>query len=185
MKCLILAAGRGSRLTGEADLKPLVRVAGLPLIERTIATAQRAGFTDFYVVTGYNAPAVETFLSELSSRRNLSVNPIRNPNWEAGNGTSLLAAREALESNFILLMADHVFEEEILTRLSRETLENGEVILAADFDVTRDSPVDEDDATRVLAENGRIVDIGKGIEHYNASDTGIFLCSPEVFSAAE
>ncbi len=185
MKCLILAAGRGSRLTGEADSKPHVRVAGLPLIERTIATAQRAGFADFYVVTGYNAPALEAFLSELSSRRNLSITPIRNPNWEAGNGTSLLAAREALDGNFILLMADHIFEEDILTRLSRETLENGEVILAADFDVTRDPPVDPDDVTRVLTAEGRIVDIGKGIGRYNAYDTGIFLCSPEVFAAAE
>ncbi len=185
MKCLILAAGRGSRLTGEGDSKPLVPVAGLPLIERTIATARRAGFSDFYVVTGYNAPALEAFLSELSSRRNLSITPIRNPNWEAGNGTSLLAAREALDGNFILLMADHVFEEDILTRLSRETLENGEVILAADFDVTRDPPVDADDATRVLTAEGRIVEIGKGIERYNAYDTGIFLCSPEIFSAAE
>ncbi len=128
MKCLILAAGRGKRLRGEGDSKPLVTVAGLPLIERTIATAQRAGFTDFYVVTGYSAPALEAFLSDLTSRRNVSITPIRNSNWEAGNGTSLLAARGALDSNFILLMADHVFEEETLMRLSRETLENGEVI---------------------------------------------------------
>ena len=118
MKCLILAAGRGSRLTGEGDSKPLVTVAGLPLIERTIATAQRAGFSDFCVVTGYNAPTLETFLSELGSRRSLDITTIRNPNWESGNGTSLLAAREALDGNFILLMADHVFEEAILTRLS-------------------------------------------------------------------
>ena len=185
MKCLILAAGRGSRLTREGDSKPLVSVAGLPLIERTIGTAQRAGFSDFYVVTGYNAPALEAFLLELSSRRNLRITPIPNPDWEAGNGTSLLAAREALDGNFILLMADHVFEEDILTRLSRQRLENGEVILAADFDVGGDSPVDEDDATRVLTADGRILEIGKGIERYNAYDTGIFLCSPELFSAAE
>ncbi len=69
MKCLILAAGRGSRLTRDGDSKPLVPVAGLPLIERTIATAERAGFTDFYVVTGYNAPTLEAFLSDLGSRR--------------------------------------------------------------------------------------------------------------------
>ena len=185
MKCLILAAGRGSRLTAEGDSKPLVTVAGLPLIERTIATAQRAGFSDFYVVTGYNAHALEAFLSDLRSRRNVSITPIRNPNWEEGNGTSLLAAREVLDSNFILLMADHVFEEDILTSLSRETLENGGVILAADFDLTRDSAVDEDDATRVSTADGRIVSIGKGIERYDAYDTGIFLCSPEDFSAVE
>ena len=166
MKCLILAAGRGSRLTGEGGSKPLVRVAGLPLIERTIGTAQRAGFTDFYVVTGYNAPALEAFLSELSSRRNLRITPIRNQSWEEGNGTSLLAARKAFDGSFILLMADHIFEEDILTRLSRETLEYGEVILVADFDVTCNSPVDEDDATRVLAADDRIVEIGKRIERY-------------------
>jgi len=185
VKCVILAAGRGSRLTGAGHSKPLVSVAGLPLIERTLATAQRAGFTDFYVVTGHDAPTLEAFLAELSSRRNLSITPIRNLSWEAGNGTSLLAARKALDQNFMLLMADHVFDEEILVRLSRETLESGEVILAADFDVTADSPVDGDDATRVKTAEGRIVDIGKGIEHYNAYDTGIFLCSPGVFSAAE
>jgi CDP-L-myo-inositol myo-inositolphosphotransferase len=185
MKCLILAAGEGSRLRGEGDSKPLVTVAGLPLIERTIATAQRAGFTDFYVVTGSNAPALEAFLSELSSRRNLSITAIRNPSWEAGNGASLLAARGALDDDFILLMADHVFEEEILVRLSRETLEDGEVMLAADFDVSGNPRVDQDDATRVWTAEGRIVEIGKGIERYNAYDTGIFLCAPEVFSAAE
>ncbi len=185
MKCLILAAGRGSRLTEEGDSKPLVSVAGLPLIERTIATAQRAGFTDFYVVTGYQAAALEAFLSELGPRRNLRITPIRNPNWDAGNGASLLSARRALEGNFILLMADHVFDEDILTRLSHEMLESGEVMLAVDFDVTRGRPIDDDDATRVLTADGRIVDIGKRIERYNAYDTGIFLCSPEIFSAAE
>ena len=185
MKCLILAAGKGKRLKEEGDSKPLVSVAGLPLIERTIATAQRAGFTDFYVVTGHGASALEAFLSELSARRDLRITPIRNPNWEAGNGTSLLAARGALDSNFILLMADHVFEEEILMRLSREKLENGEVMLAADFDLLGDPSVDENDATRISTVEGRIVDIGKGIERYDAYDTGIFLCSPEVFSAAE
>jgi CDP-L-myo-inositol myo-inositolphosphotransferase len=184
MKCLILAAGRGSRLTGGGS-KPLVRVAGLPLIERTVGTAQRAGFTDFYVVTGYNAPALEAFLSELSSRRNLRISPIRNPSWEAGNGTSLLAAQKALDGNFILLMADHVFEEDILTRLSGETLENGEVIVAADFGGARNPLAAADEATRVSTRDGRVIDIGKEIEPYDAHDTGIFLCSPEVFPAAE
>ena len=66
MKCLILAAGRGSRLPGAADSKPLVTVAGLPLIERTIATARRAGFSDFYVVTGHNAPTLEAFSPAMS-----------------------------------------------------------------------------------------------------------------------
>ena len=47
MKCLILAAGDGSRLVAKADSKPLLKVMGLPLIERTIATAHETGISDF------------------------------------------------------------------------------------------------------------------------------------------
>ena len=54
MKCLIIAAGRGSRLSPRGDSKPLIPLLGLPLIERAILTAKDAGLTDFSVVTGHN-----------------------------------------------------------------------------------------------------------------------------------
>lgn len=53
MKCLIIAAGRGSRLSNKGDSKPLVPLLGLTLIERTILTAKKSGITDFYIVTGF------------------------------------------------------------------------------------------------------------------------------------
>ena len=39
MKCLILAAGRGSRLSQRGNSKPLIPLLGMPLIERTIRSA--------------------------------------------------------------------------------------------------------------------------------------------------
>jgi choline kinase len=39
--------------------------------------------------------------------------------------------------------------------------------------------------TRVMAKDGLIQNIGKGIEDYNCFDTGIFLCNPVLFSALE
>ncbi|MFQ5716908.1 MAG: NTP transferase domain-containing protein, partial [Nitrospinales bacterium] len=53
MKCLIIAAGRGSRLQMRGDSKPLIPIFGMPLIERVIRSAHEAGADDFYVVTGY------------------------------------------------------------------------------------------------------------------------------------
>ena len=132
MKCLILAAGDGGRLGQICDSKPLAAVAGLPLIERSIATAQQAGITEFYVVTGYAAERVEAFLADLSQRRSVRITPIRNPQWSQGNGTSLLKGRELIREPFVLLMADHVFDEAIIRQLVREPLLEGEVILAAD-----------------------------------------------------
>ena len=182
MKCLILAAGRGSRMIEEGDPKPLIRLLGLPLIERTIVTAHRAGLTDLCVVTGYNGEGVAQFLSDLSLRRNLSITTIMNPEWERGIGTSLLAAREQFDENFMLLMADHVFDEAILTRIIREPLEYGEVLLAIDYGVNENRLAD---VTKVLAEDHRIVDIGQDVETYNAYGTGLLFCSPALFAVAE
>lgn len=185
VKCLILAAGDGGRMAQICDSKPLVPVGGLPLIERSIATAQQAGITEFYVVTGYAADRVEAFLSDLSRRRSVRITPIRNPQWKMGNGVSLLKGRERLSEPFVLLMGDHVFDESILRQLVREPLQEGEVILAADFGVDRNQLVDLNDVTKVLADDHRLIEIGKDIGTHNAYDTGIFLCSPAIFTAAE
>ena len=185
MKCLILAAGDGGRMAQICDSKPLVPVAGLPLIERSIATAQQAGITEFYVVTGHEAERVEAFLEDLSRRRCVRITPIRNEQWELGNGSSLLKARERIREPFVLLMGDHVFDEIILRQLVREPLQEGEVILAADFGVEKNRLVDLSDVTKVLADDHRIIGIGKEIGTYNAYDTGIFLCSPAIFAVAE
>ncbi len=58
---------------GISILKPLLRVAGLPLIERTILTAHQAGLQDFYIVAGYGAERLKQFLSELPLRRDLKI----------------------------------------------------------------------------------------------------------------
>jgi GTP:adenosylcobinamide-phosphate guanylyltransferase len=43
MKCLIIAAGKGSRLQNRGECKPLIPVLGVPLIERVIRSAREAG----------------------------------------------------------------------------------------------------------------------------------------------
>ena len=47
MKCLILAAGKGSRLWKKGDSKPLTPLLGVPIIERVIRSAIKAGIDDF------------------------------------------------------------------------------------------------------------------------------------------
>ena len=47
MKCLIIAASKGSRLRQRGDSKPLIPILGLPLIERVIHSAIEAGADDF------------------------------------------------------------------------------------------------------------------------------------------
>jgi 1L-myo-inositol 1-phosphate cytidylyltransferase / CDP-L-myo-inositol myo-inositolphosphotransferase len=184
-RCVILAAGCGSRLALGGGLKPLIPVLGLPLLERTIVTASEAGLSEFFVVTGCQAPRVEAFLSELALRRNLAISAIRNEAWEAGNASSLLAARRVLDGDFVLLVADHVFDPAIPRRLLGQRLEEGEIMLAVDFRVDDSALVDVEEATKVAVDGQWVAAIGKQLREYDALDTGIFLCSPAILPAFE
>ena len=178
MKCLILAAGKGSRLPTRGDSKPLVSFLGLTLIERTILTAQSCGLTEFCVVTGYSGHKVRTFLDKFSQEKNLNITHVINEDWEKENGLSVLKAKELLNEKFVLLMSDHIFDDRILKELIHYDIRSS-VVLAVDR--KKASPGD----TKVLEEGRKIVDIGKDIEKSNCIDTGIFLCSPKIFSYIE
>jgi len=184
MKCLIIAAGKGSRLRHQGDSKPLITILGLPLIERVIRTAMEAGADDFFVVIGYQEELIRSFLVSLTHRLGCSITPIFNEDWEKENGLSVLKAKEYLQEPFLLLMADHLFDPSIARELMALALSNGEIALGVDSN-TRISSVDMEDVTRVKVKDGKILDIGKGLTDFNGFDTGIFLCTTAIFKALE
>lgn len=183
MKCLVLAAGRGSRLkTGTG--KPLISLLGLPLIERTIRSSIAAGIDDFCVVSGYRGDQLRRFLDGVAERCHVSITHVINEEWEQGNGLSVLKAKECLNDPFLLLMTDHLFDPDILRDLAGQTVGPGEMTLAVDYEIANPL-VDLDDVTRVKCENGKVHDIGKGLTSFDGFDTGIFFCPPALFHALE
>ena len=184
LKCLIIAAGQGTRLRDRGESKPLVPVCGVPLIERVMQSAQAGGAEGFVVVTGYLGPRVRAFLDEVAARLGAPVTHVVNEDWQKPNGLSVLQARPELPEPFLLTMSDHLFDPAIPRRLARQPLEDGAVILAVDKDLANPF-VDLDDVTRVQEENGRIQKIGKHLDAYNAFDTGLFYATPALFDAIE
>lgn len=184
MKCLIIAAGRGSRLQQNGDSKPLIPILGIPLIERIIRAALETGADEFYVVTGYQSEQVCDFLKRLGERLAIRITLLVNDDWEKDNGLSILKARDVLHEPFLLLMADHLFDPHMVCALTEHTLPDGEIALGVDGD-TSNPLVDMEDVTRVKVEDGKIRDIGKGLADFNGFDTGIFLCSPAIFKALD
>jgi len=184
MKCLIIAAGKGSRLKQRGESKPLIPILGIPLIERVIRAALEAGIDEFCVITGYQGDHISDFLERLGKRLSVRIIPLVNENWEKENGLSVLRARDALHEPFLMLMADHLFDPNLARALTAHALPDGEIALGVDGD-TCNPLVDMEDVTRVKVEDGRIRDIGKGLTDFNGLDTGIFLCSPAIFRALE
>jgi CDP-L-myo-inositol myo-inositolphosphotransferase len=184
VKCLIIAAGQGTRLKAKGEIKSLVPLLGVPIIERVIRSAVKGGADDFYVVTGYQGEKVANFLKQLSKRLNVAVTLIQNDDWQKENGFSVLKARDFITEPFLLLMSDHVFDPAIIQSLQKQPLNDGEVLLAVDININNPL-VDMEDVTRVRIENGHILNIGKTIDDFNGFDTGLFLCTPAIFEALE
>ncbi len=183
-QCLILAAGNGTRLRSvSAGIpKPLVKFRGTPLLQHVILGAREAGIEEFVIVVGYRSDLIRSWFQN-SSLTDVSVTWVENVEYHKNNGVSVLKARDAIRENFLLLMADHIFDPQTAKALTRQPLGRGEVILAIDSNV--DCIFDLDDATKVRREGDLIVDIGKEITSYDALDTGMFLCSPALFDALE
>lgn len=183
MQGLIVAAGQGARLRGVAQSKPLALVRGRPLIEHVIDAAQAGGVGEFVVVTGYRAAPLEAFLGSLAERRSLSLRTARNPRWTLANGHSVLAAAPLLKQRFVLLMADHLFDPALLGGLLAADATVAGVTLAVDRRLSNPL-VDLDDVTRVRTDGGgAILDIGKGLERYDAFDTGVFAAGAPLLEA--
>ncbi len=183
MKCLILAAGKGTRLSDKGLPKPLVSVLGKPLIERVILTAKASGISDFLVVTGFEGERVRAFLDLLQEKEDISITHVINEKWDKENGISVLCAQKYLEGPFLLTMCDHLLPQGAFGRMLKADLEDGEVALLVDRQVGRFAQPELAEATKVLVREGKVVQIGKDLGQYNGIDTGLFLCTYGIFEA--
>lgn len=171
---LVLAAGEGSRLRKYAKQKPLLQVAGMPLVGRVLRGLKEAGVQNVWIAVGYKADMVRHRIGD--NYEGLKIQYIKVEDWKKGNLYSLLAAQGIFQHNFLLCMGDHIFDPEIPKKLINSKLDSA-IVLAIE-------KVSEED-TKVLEREGTILDIGKKINHSNvAIDTGLFLCSPKVFEYA-
>src|SRR5882762_6556875 len=119
-QCLILAAGNGTRLRPvSAGLpKPLVPFRGKPILEHVILGAHEAGIENFVIVVGYRSDLIRRWFD---SRwvGNVSVNLVENPDYHRSNGISTLKAKDEIQDNFLLLMADHIYDLDDATKVRR------------------------------------------------------------------
>jgi 1L-myo-inositol 1-phosphate cytidylyltransferase len=184
MKCLVVAAGQGARLRERGELKPLIPIKGVPLIERVLKAAQAGGADEFFVVSGYRGEELRRELDAFAAREAMSITHIVNEEWTRANGVSLHKAKPYLDGPFLLTMCDHLVDPEIFRSLIASSFEADTVTLAVDFNI-QDPLNDPEDVTRVKCSDGRIEHIGKVIREFNAFDTGVFLCTPIMFNALE
>lgn len=183
---VILAAGEGGRLrsTDRCEPKPLIELPGHTLAGHCVRGLSDAGIERFVAVVGYAADRVGAHFDELARRLDLDITTVHAPDWQGGNGTSALAARQAtLGGPFLLTMVDHVLSGSLVRPLVASPPPSGDLALAVDRD--RDSIFDLADLTKVQVDDGLVVAIGKDLAQWNGGDTGLFHCGPALFAGLE
>lgn len=182
-EAVILMAGTGSRLrrSGRSLPKPLVPILGRPLISYTLDALGKVGIRTLYAVVGCDSDLLLEGLVPLIPRE-IRLQPIHNANWKKQNGVSVLSAAQQVKAPFLLLMGDHLFEQQLLATFVERA---DPTLLNLAIDGKIGSIFDLTDAMKVQTQHGYVVAIGKELRIYDAIDTGIFLCPHEIFEYLE
>jgi choline kinase len=192
-EAVILMAGEGSRLrqgyggqarlrgSDKTALKPFVPVLGRPLISYTLDALIGAGIKTVNFVVGYESERVTMQLKQ-SLPCGLNAFFIQNPDWQKQNGLSVLAAAHRITSTFLLTMSDHLFDNTIVDRLIELS---DAAFLNVAVDRKLQSIFDLRDAMKVQTRRNKVTDIGKHLRKFDAIDTGLFVCSLEIFDYLE
>ncbi len=157
MKAVILSAGQGKRLLPlTADCpKCILPVRGRSMVEWQIDELAKCGISEVTIVLGFRADKVERLLRErYNSHR---VRTVYNPAYAVSdNLVSCWAAHDEMNTDFVLLNGDTLFEAAVLERLL-ET--HGHPVTVV---VSHKDDYDTDDM-KVELDGCRLVKIGKDL----------------------
>jgi choline kinase len=162
MRAIILSAGQGKRLRPLTDDTPkcLLPVCGdQTVLEVQLRSLAECGVEEAIVYIGFGASQVESFVA---TRRpdGIRVTTVFNPFYAVSdNLATCWLAQEHMHDEFLILNGDTLFEPAVLRRLlaSREA----PLTLA----INRKDAYDDDDMKVSLADGGRLVAVGKTLDH--------------------
>ena len=181
-KGVVLAAGLGSRMRPltQGEPKVLLQYGGQSLVLYAIRALVWAGIEEIAVVVGHKADVIRDTLGD-ETPLGVHLEYVYNPYYRGGNALSVLMAKDWLQGEpFVLCMGDHVIEGGLVPRLL-DTPTTHET-LCVDRDPRYCADIDE--ATKVQTDpSGFITRIGKGLDRWDAIDTGMFLLTHRFIKA--
>jgi len=155
---IILAAGQGSRLLPLtlATPKCLIEIGGQSILRHQVDALANAGIRSFTIVAGYRADQVENEAALLAAE-GIHIETVFNPFWAVASSIgSVWVAQDLLRQPFLLLNGDTIFDDHLLCE-ALDRITPGLNLLVEPV------LVPETDDMRVVAVDGRICQVGKGL----------------------
>lgn len=147
MQAIILAAGMGKRL-GEytkGNTKCMVKVNGIPLIDRVMTMLSKQPLKKVIIVIGYKGKELKEYLG--TEYNGMPIQYIENPIFDKTNNiySLALAKDEMQEDDTLLLESDLIFDDSMLNLLIENSYPN--LALVAKYETWMDGTmvrIDED-----------------------------------------
>ncbi len=188
MKVVIMAGGRGTRISSVAsDIpKPMIRIEGIPVLEREIACLAEQGFDDIIITVSHLGHIITDYFGDGSG-----VSPVTGRPFGVhieyfveevplGNAGALYQMKDKLTEDFLLLNADAVFDIDF-NRIVAYHKEKGGVVTL--FTHPNSHPYDS--GLIIADENGAVLEwLAKEDErpvyYRNRVNAGLHVVSPVV-----
>lgn len=172
MKAMILAAGRGERMRPLTDHtpKPLLPVAGKPLIEHTIIQLVSAGFTDIVINHAHLGQQIEDTLGNGNHLgANISYSPEGGQALETAGG--IINALPLLGKDVFLVVNGDIATDFPFAALKKVSVDLAHIVLI-------DNPPHHTQGDFALDNSGKVTEN----ENHRYTFSGIGLYHPDLFS---
>ena len=177
MKAMILAAGRGQRLRPLTDTlpKPLVKVRGVPLLQRHIQRLLHAGITDIVINVSWLRHAIIDFLAcHNNFGANIQISDEGDQALETGGG--MFHALPLLGDAPFLVVNGDVYTDYAFSEL--QTLDTQDLVSLLLVNNPAHNPSGD-----FCLHSGRLTELSHHSETYTYSGIGIY--HPKLFSDSQ
>jgi dTDP-glucose pyrophosphorylase len=183
MKAVVLAAGEGTRLRPKTDdkPKPLVEVAGKPILSYCFEALLDLDITEAVVVVGYEKEQIIDWYGDAYS--DLALTYAHQPERK-GLAHAVLMAEPFVDDEFLVLNGDNIYRGNLAAVLSRHAETDAQITFPVDDvapETARDGAVCEFDA------DGNVTGLVEKPDSLPSTTTPMaaYVLPPEIFPACE
>lgn len=183
MKALILAGGKGTRLSALTKglvPKPMAIICGKPILLHTVERLKENGITDLFISVGYLHEVIQDYFGD-GSKFGVHIRYIVE-NEPLGSGGSLYYLKDVMDDDFLVCPGDSVFDVDFDRMLTFHREKNSWITLFVHPNL---HPYDSD--LIISDANAKVTEINyknseRNFYYTNTVNAGILIVSPKTLT---
>ena len=186
MKAVIIAAGKGKRLMPitSSRPKPMIPLAGKPLLEHTILGLKAAGITEILLIVGYKNEIIKDYFGDGKDNFDLKIDYITQEE-QLGTAHAFGLAKKFVDDKSLLMYGDLLVEPKVYQEIVQKFNENkveGIILLRGvtnpeEFGIISLNP--SGFVEKIVEKPTPEMNLG------NLANAGVFIFEPSIFQAIE